>query len=162
MRVWRDPKAQRILTANFLLVLGASVTFMAVPWLIIQRENGNEILGYSTTVITFLVLLLMPYFGKLVDRTSRKRVVLGYLLFGLTLNCTVAGLTVITGKVELWHLLTVFSLGSLGATVYYPAQFALNQEIFASEQYESLSGAVEIQWQAGSMIAGAIGAFLVG
>jgi MFS family permease len=162
MRVWRDPKAQRILTANFLLVLGASLTFMAVPWLIIQRENGNEILGYSNTVITFLVLLLMPYFGKLVDRTSRKRVVLGYLLFGLTLNCTVAGLTVITGKVELWHLLTVFSLGSLGATVYYPAQFALNQEIFASEQYESLSGAVEIQWQAGAMIAGAIGAFLVG
>jgi MFS family permease len=162
MRVWRDPKAQRILTANFLLVLGASITFMAIPWLIIQRENGNEILGYSNTIITFLVLLLLPYFGKLVDRTSRKRVVLGYLLFGLTLNCTIAVLTVITGRVELWHLLTVFSLGSLGATIYYPAQFALNQEIFASEQYESLSGAIEIQWQAGAMIAGGVGALLVG
>jgi MFS family permease len=162
MTVWRDPKAQRILTANFLLVLGASVTFMAIPWLVIQRENGNKILGYSNTVITFLVLLLLPYFGKLVDRNSRKRVVLGYLLFGLTLNLTIAVLTMITGRVELWHLLTVFSLGSLGATIYYPAQFALNQEIFASEQYESLSGAIEIQWQAGAMIAGGIGALLVG
>jgi MFS family permease len=160
MRVWRDPKAQRILTSNFLLVLGASITFMAISWLIIQRDNGNEILGYSNTAITFLVLLLLPYFGKLVDRTSRKRVVLGYLLFGLTLNSTIAAITVITGRVELWHLLTVFGLGSLTPT--HPAQFALNQEIFASEQYESLSGAIEIQWQAGAMIAGGLGAFLVG
>src|SRR5262249_32311298 len=162
MRVWRDPKAQRILTANFLLVLGASITFMAIPWLIIQRKNGNEILGYSNTIITFAVLFLLPYLGKLVDRNSRKLVVLGYLLFGLTLNSTIAVLTIITGRVELWHLLTVFGLGSLGATIYYPAQFALNQEIFAAEQYESLSGAIEIQWQAGAMIAGGVGALLVG
>jgi MFS family permease len=77
--IWSDPKARLILIANFLLVVGAGITFMAVPWLLIQRPNGNAILGYSNAGVTLLILLLLPYFGKIVDRYSMKGVVLAYL-----------------------------------------------------------------------------------
>jgi hypothetical protein len=55
----------------------------------------------------------------------------------------------------------VTDTGSLGVSVYYPAQFAFNQEVLAREQYSALSGAIEVQWQAGAMIAGGLASFLI-
>src|ERR1700751_3917538 len=74
--IWPDPKARLILTGNFLLDVGARITFIAVPWLLLQRPNGNATLGYSNAGVTLLILFLLPYFGKIVDRYSRKRLVL--------------------------------------------------------------------------------------
>jgi MFS family permease len=161
VNIWRDPKARIVLTANFLLVVGASITFMAIPWLLIQQPQGKAILGYTNSIVTLAILLLLPYLGKLVDRNSRKAVVLIFLALGFAVNILIIAIMLLRGRVEVWELLTVFAYGSLGASVYYPAQFALNQEIFAHDQYEQLSGAIEIQWQAASMIAGAAGAFLI-
>jgi MFS family permease len=161
VNIWRDPKARIVLTANFLLVVGASLTFMAIPWLLIQQPHGKAILGYTNSIVTLAVLLLLPYLGKLVDRNSRKAVVLIFLALGFAVNILVIAVMLLRGRVEVWELLTIFAYGSLGASVYYPAQFALNQEIFAHDQYEQLSGAIEIQWQAASMIAGAAGALLI-
>ena len=153
--IWSDPKARLILTGNFLLVVGAGITFMAVPWLLIQRANGNAILGYSNAGVALLILFLLPYFGKIVDRYSRKRVVLIYLGSAVILDLVIVAVILGEGSTQIWELLTVFCFGSLGASVYYPAQFALSQEVIAPERYDSLSGAIEIQWQAGSMFAGA-------
>ena len=161
MTIWSDPKARLVLTANFLLVVGGGITFMAVPWLLIQRPNGQATLGYTNTLVTLLILFLLPYFGKIVDRYSRKRVVLTYLATAITLNLCVVAAILIRGVTEIWELLTVSCFGSLGASIYYPAQFALNQEVFSPDQYESLSGAIEVQWQSGAMLAGALGAFLI-
>jgi MFS family permease len=159
--IWSDPKARLILIANFLLVVGAGITFMAVPWLLIQKPNGNNILGYSNAGVTLLVLLLLPYLGKIVDRYSRKRVVLVYLGSAIVLDALIVVAILGEGSTRVWELLTVFCFGSLGASVYYPAQFALSQEVISPNLYESLSGAIEVQWQAGSMLAGALGAWLV-
>jgi MFS family permease len=161
VNIWHDPKARIVLTANFLLVVGASITFMAIPWLLIQQPQGKTILGYTNSLVTLVILLLLPYLGKLVDRNSRKAVVLIFLACGFTVNVLMIAAMLLRGRVEVWELLTVFCYGSLGGSVYYPAQFALNQEIFAHDQYEALSGAIEIQWQAGAMIAGAAGAILI-
>jgi MFS family permease len=149
------------LTANFLLVVGGGITFMAVPWLLIQRPNGKATLGYTNALVTMLILFLLPYFGKIVDRYPRKSVVLTYLATAVTLNLCVVVTILSRGVTEAWELLTVFCFGSLGASIYYPAQFALNQEVFSPSQYESLSGAIEVQWQSGAMLAGALGAFLI-
>lgn len=162
VNLWRDPKARLVLLANFLLVVGAGITFMAVPWLLIQQPNGQSIFGFANAFLTLVIFLLLPYFGKAVDRNSRKGVILAYFGFAIAINLFVITALVVQGQVQVWNLLTVFSLGSLGASLYYPAQFAFNQEIFARNQYEALSGAIEIQWQAGAMIAGALGALLVG
>jgi MFS family permease len=161
VNLWRDPKARLVLWANFLLVVGAGITFMAIPWLLIQRPNGPSLFGYSNAAITLAIFLLLPYLGKLVDRSSRKAIILGFFLFNMATNIVVISSLLIHGRVELWHLLTVYTLGSLGHSVYYPAQFAFNQEVLSRSQYEALSGAIEVQWQAGAMVAGALGAVLI-
>lgn len=162
MNLWRHPKARLVLSANFLLVVGTGITFMAVPWLLIHQPNGQSIFGYTNAFLTLAIFLLLPYFGKAVDRNSRKAVILVYFALSIATNLFVVAALLVQGHVEVWNLLTVFCLGSLGSSFYYPAQFAFNQEVFARDQYEALSGAIEVQWQAGAMIAGAVGALLIG
>jgi hypothetical protein len=65
------------------------------------------------------------------------------------------------GRVESWHLVMSISMGSLGISIYFPAQHAFNQEVLAREQYRTLSGAIEVQWQGGAMIAGGLASFLI-
>jgi MFS family permease len=161
VNLWRDPNARLILIANFLLVVGSGITWIAVPWLLIHQPNGEALFGVSTSVLTLFILLLLPYLGKVIDRNSRKKVLLIYFVFGMSTNLFIIAMILLQGRLETWHLITVISLGSLGASVYYPAQFAFNQEVLAREQYSALSGAIEVQWQGGAMIAGGLASFLI-
>src|SRR6516225_1531251 len=159
--LWQDPKARLILLSNFLLVVGSGITWIAVPWLLIHQPNGEALYGISNAGLTLLIFLLLPYLGKFIDRTSRKKVIVGYFFFGMATNLFVIAMILIERHVAAWHLIVATSLGSLGASVYYPAQYAFNQEVLSRDQYKALSGAIEVQWQAAAMIAGGLAAFLV-
>jgi MFS family permease len=162
VNIWQDPKARLILIANFLLVVGSGITWIAVPWLLIHQPNGTSIFGLSNSALTLLIFLLLPFLGKVIDRNSRKEVLIFFYIFGMSTNLFVIAMILLQGRVETWHLITSISFGSLGVSIYYPAQFAFNQEVLAREQYRALSGAIEVQWQSGAMIAGGLASFLIG
>src|SRR5271163_4382733 len=149
VNLWRDPKGRLILTANFLLVVGSGITWIAVPWLLIHQPNGTAIYGLSSSALTLLIFLLLPFLGKAIDRNSRKKVLLVYYVFALVTNLFVIAMILLRGRVETWHLVMSMSFGSLGVSLYYPAQFAFNQEVLSKDQYRALSGAIEVQWQSG-------------
>jgi MFS family permease len=161
VNLWRDPNARLILISNFLLVVGSGITWIAVPWLLIHKPNGEQLYGLSNALLTLLILFFLPFLGKIIDRSSRKKVIIGYYLFGMATNLFVILMVLIQHHVAAWHLIVAFSLGSLGASVYYPAQYAFNQEVLSRDLYSSLSGAIEVQWQAAAMISGGLAAFLV-
>jgi len=159
--LWQDPEARLILISNFLLVVGSGITWIAVPWLLIHQPSGEALYGISNAVLTLLIFILLPYLGKVIDRTSRKKVIVGFFLFGIATNLFVATMILIEHHVAAWHLIVSICLGSLGASVYFPAQYAFNQEVLSRDQYKALSGAIEVQWQAAAMIAGGLAAFLI-
>jgi MFS family permease len=161
VNLWQDPKARLILTANFLLVVGSGITWVAVPWSLIHQPNGDTIFGISTSALTLLIFVLLPFLGKAIDRNSRKKVLILYYVFGISTNFFVIAMILLQGHVATWHLVVSISMGSLGISVYYPVQFAFNQEVLARDQYSALSGAIEVQWQAGAMIAGGLASFLI-
>jgi MFS family permease len=105
-----------------------------------------------------LIFLLLPHLGKAIDRNSRKKVLVFYFVFGIGTNLLIIAMILLQGRVEAWHLVTSISLGSLGVSVYYPAQFAFNQEVLAREQYSALSGAIEVQctFAAGLVVLGMV------
>jgi MFS family permease len=161
VNLWQDPKARLNLISNFMLVVGSGITWIAVPWLLIHQPNGDAVFGLSNSALTLLIFLLLPFLGKAIDRSSRKKVLYIYYIFGISTNLFIIAMILLRGHVETWHLVTSMSLGSLGVSVYYPAQFAFNQEVLAREQYRALSGAIEVQWQSGAMIAGGLASFLI-
>ncbi len=157
----RDPRIHRVLGANAVSSIGSGVTMIAVPWLIVQRPGGAWIFGYATAAITLALVLLLPYYGWLLDRHSRKTVLLAGEAFGLLATTVFLALAIFRGEFATWHLVGIFSAGTLYYTIHYPALFAFNQEVFELAQYRELAGLVEVQGQTASVIAGGLAAVLI-
>lgn len=161
MSLLDDPRIYRVLGANAVSSIGSGVTMIAVPWLIVNRPGGPQIFGYAMSAMTLVLVIFLPFYGWLVDRSSRKTVLLAGELFGLFSGALFVALGVAAGNFETWHLVGIQSAGMLYYTLHYPALFAFNQEVFAREQYGQLASYVEIQGQSASMLSGAIGALVL-
>ncbi|HUX20783.1 MAG TPA: MFS transporter, partial [Spirochaetia bacterium] len=103
-----------------------------------------------------------PIVGAVVDRFSRKSLLLACELFGLSsvLVFSVWGFS--TGHYENWQLVAIYVAGITYYSTHYPSQFAFVQEIFNEEQYHSLNSVMEVQNQTSSMLAGALASVLIG
>jgi MFS family permease len=159
--VLRDNRFQKLIFANILSSIGSGVTMIGVPWILVNREGGDQIYGYAAFCMNILLFFLSPYLGVLIDRLSRKKVLLFSETFGFLVVAFFMGLGVSSGSYETWHLLGIYSGGLFYYALHYPAQFAFNQEIFTKEQYQELNSVMEIQNQAASMLAGGLTSMLI-
>lgn len=157
----RDPRVLRLLLANTLGSIGSGITIFAVPWMLVNRAQGNEVFRWTTIGTSLVLFLIMPYYGTLIDRSSRKTILLGSELFGLAATASMALTAFLLGRVDTWQLVTIYFCGMLYYTLHYPAKFAFIQQIFDRSQYQSLIGLLEIQGQTAMMIAGGLGGYLV-
>ncbi len=157
----RDTRVQRLLVANITGSIGSGVTIIAVPWLLIHRAGGDRLYGWTTLGTTLALFLMMPHYGAWLDRHSRKTMLLVGELFGFVATLAMASLSLATGRVETWQLVTIYFCGMLYYTLHYPAKYAFLQQIFARDQYQSLMGLLEIQGQTAMMVAGGLGSLLI-
>ncbi len=134
---------------------------IAILWLLVTSDSGNVLYGYITLGVTLINFFITPYVGKLIDRVSRKRL----LIFSEILCLFVILLFALYGftghTYSIWHYTVIYIIGNLYYTIFYPTMFALNQEIFKKDQYKSLNGTMEVQGQLSSMIAGALASYLL-
>jgi len=157
----RDQRVQRLLVANITGSIGSGVTIIAVPWLLVHRAGGDQIYGYVTLGTTLVLFLFMPYYGAWLDSHSRKTMLLAGELFGFTGTITMAAWAFATGRVETWQLITSYFCGMLYYTLHYPAKYAFLQQIIDRKHYQALTGLMEVQGQAASMLAGGLAGFLI-
>ncbi len=157
----RDPRIHRILGANALASVAAGVTMIAVPWILVRQPGGEALFGYATALLTLALVFFLPYYGWLVDRFPRKRMLLAAQIFALGSTAGIALAAWMAGGFGPWHLVGLYSAGTMYWTIHYPALFALNQEIFPREQYAQLASYAEIQGQTASVISGGIAALLL-
>ncbi|SOC41545.1 MFS transporter [Ureibacillus acetophenoni] len=156
-----DARFRLILMANIASSIGTGITMIAVPWLLVTSENGNVLFGFITLGMTLLNFIITPYIGTLVDRVSRKSLLLTSEMLCLLAILIFAILGFAGQTYTIWHYTVIFMIGSLYYTIFYPTMFAMNQEIFDKSQYKSLNGTMEVQGQLSSMIAGAVASFLL-
>ena len=88
---------------------------------VLEREYGfnKEQLGLISSAFMWVYALTAPMAGQVVDRFSRKMLILG----GLFVWSFVTGLTALCTKV--WHFVIVRGLEGLGETFYFPASMSL-------------------------------------
>lgn len=157
----KDKRLHKVLSANILSSTGSGITMIAIPWLLVTGEAGEEGFGYVTLGVAILMFFLAPYVGLLIDKFSRKKM----LLISQATGACISGIFALLGffglPYETWHLIILFTSGSLYYTVLYPTMFALNQEIFAARDYKALNGVMEVQSQTSSMLAGGIASLLL-
>jgi MFS family permease len=157
----RDTRIQRLLLANITGSVGSGVTIIAVPWLLVHRPGGDALYGYVTMGTTLALFLFMPYYGAWLDRHSRKTMLLAGELFGFVATLSMAVWALFTGHVEIWQLIVSYCAGMLYYTLHYPAKYAFLQQIIDRRHYQSLTGLMEVQGQAASMLAGGLAGLLV-
>ena len=157
----RDPRIRRLLLANITGSIGAGVTIIAIPWILIQREGGERLYGYITILSTLALFAMVPHYGAWLDRHSRKAAMLAAEIFGAVTTLSMASLMFVTGEAATWQLLVIFFCGMLYYTLHFPAKFAFVQQVFERRHYQSLMGLLEIQGQTASMLAGGLAALMI-
>jgi MFS family permease len=159
--LYRDSRLYKLLVANTFSSVGTGITMLSIPWLLIQKSGGEALFGYITLTMTIIMFLLTPYTGMMIDRFSRKTILLaseaiGFIFVGIFAVGGLAGM-----EYKLWHLAALYASGSLYYFLFYPTLFAFNQELFESRHYKQLNGILEIQGQLATVLSGGIASILM-
>jgi len=157
----RDTRVQRLLLANITGSIGSGITIVAIPWLLVHRPGGDQIYGYATIGTTIALFLFMPHYGAWIDGHSRKTMLLAGELFGFAATMCMAAVAFLSGHVATWQLITSYFCGMMYYTLHYPAKYTFLQQIIDPRHFQSLTGLMEIQGQAASMISGGVAGLLV-
>lgn len=160
--LYKDRRFYFILAANLLSSIGSGITMISVPWLLVSKGHGATIFGYATIVMTIINFIMSPFIGQWVDRFPRKNILMLGELVGFLMVLAFAINGFLGLEYSNWHYMILYGTGSFYYNLFYPGMFALNQEIFPKSAYKSLNGAMEIQGQLSSVIAGALAAMLMG
>jgi MFS family permease len=118
----------------------------------VHRNGGDQIYGYATIATTIALFLFMPHYGSWIDRHSRKKMLLVGELFGLIATVSMAAVAFLSGHVATWQLIVSYFCGMMYYTLHNPAKYAFLQQIIDPRHFQSLTGLMEVQGQAASMI----------
>lgn len=157
----KDNRVVRLLIANTLGSIGSGVTIFAVPWLLVQEPGGAAAYRHITIVTTAILLLIMPWYGSRVDRSSRKTMVLASEVFGAVATAFMAAWVGVNRDFGSAALMVIYFCGMFYYTLHYPAKWAMVQQIFDRSQYQQLTGLMEVQGQTAMLAAGALGGVAV-
>lgn len=161
-QLFKDQRLYFILASNMLSSIGSGISMIAIPWTLISREDGSVIYGYVTLALTILMFFITPSIGLLIDRFSRKSILHVANFLGFISLVFFVYLGYRLGDYPIWYLISIYSIGSLYYTVFYPTMFAFCQEIFDKKHYKSINGLLEVQSQASTIMAGALASLLLG
>jgi MFS family permease len=138
------------------------LNMIAIPWYFINIAGAGSIYGIIFSVITFVTIIWTLYAGTLVDRFNRKRIFLIINITGFLFVFSFGLYGWLNQGIPLWMVGAVFTFSIFVFNIHFPSMYAFSQEITEPQHYGRINSMIEIQAQTASMLAGAVGAFLLG
>ncbi|TFH90586.1 MFS transporter [Vibrio ouci] len=148
------------LSGRFFDGISSGLFMMALPWIILAEPNMGTFVAMTALACTATSFVLTPFFSTLIDRHSRK-----------TLLVVVQGIQSATAAVVL--IIYYFSSGSpwllaaaqmvfwVTSNLAWSTNNAFTQENYEQHEYASISGKQEIVMQGTTLGAGALGVVLL-
>jgi DHA3 family macrolide efflux protein-like MFS transporter len=150
-----------LLTANIISGFAQGISMLSIPWYFISVLGKGSLFGVVYMCITIGTMFWSLYAGTLIDRHSRKNVFQGINLAGGIILGSVAGYGFLTGSTPLALVVLVFAATVFIYNIHYPSLYAFGQEISEKQNYGKMNSYLEIQGQATTVFAGAVGAVLL-
>jgi MFS family permease len=122
------PNFRRYVSGQSLSLIGTWVETVAQALLVLKLTHSGTVLGLTTAARYAPILLLSPYAGLLVDRYSKRHVLL-VTQAGLGLVSAALGAAVLTGDIRLWQVVVLAVLFGILSAVDNPARQAFVPEV---------------------------------
>ncbi|EEY36494.1 permease [Vibrio mimicus MB451] len=133
---------------------------MALPWVMLSTPNMGTFVAMVALVCTALSFILTPFFSTLIDRFSRKRLLVGVQLLQAGTAAVVA--LVYGAGYESNELLAAAQLMFwTSSNLAWSTNNAFTQENFYQHEYASISGKQEVIMQGTTLGSGALGVVLL-
>ncbi|WP_424534137.1 MFS transporter [Sphaerisporangium viridialbum] len=124
----RVPNFRRYVSGQALSLIGTWVETVAQALLVLRLSHSGTILGLITSVRYAPILLLSPYAGLLIDRCSKRHLLLATQA-GLGLVSAVLGVSVLAGEIRLWQVVVLAVAFGILSAVDNPARLAFVHEV---------------------------------
>lgn len=124
-------------------ILASGVTNFALGiWIL---KQSNEVMDYATLMVAASLpgILLTPFIGALIDRYSRKKVI---ILADLGAACTtlMVALLYFSGELSIWQIYIAAAIDSVALAFHLPAMTALVTKLVAKDQLGKAAGMNEL------------------
>ena len=133
-----------------------SIEHVISYWMVFQKFQSPALAGYAVISHWLPFLLFSVSAGALADRLDPRRIIqAGMLLF---IGCSLGwGVLFLTGTLEIWHAVVLFSLHGIAGVLWGPASQLLIHHIVGPEQLHSAVRLLSM-----SRVAGLLGGPAVG
>ena len=130
-------------SGQILSMLASSATSFALTIWAYEKYGSATALGVVTTAFLIPFMVLTPIAGVLVDRHSRKLMMMVSDVVAAVATLSILAMQ-LTGGLELWHLYTAAAIMGLGHTFQWPAYSAAITTMLPKEQYSRANGMMSL------------------
>ncbi|MBI5155619.1 MFS transporter, partial [Candidatus Poribacteria bacterium] len=115
-------------TGQGLSLIGTWMRRTALGWFVYELTGSKALLGTIEALALLPMFLFSPLAGSLADRLDKRRMIIATQLLAFTSSSTLAVL-IATGRVELWHLMTLAVIGGIAFAFEVPTRQAYVVEL---------------------------------
>lgn len=149
-----------IWTGQSLSLVGSAAAQFALVWWVAQKTGSATVLATATLVALIPGVLLSPFAGVIVDRISRKWVILIADGFIALVSLWLAYLFW-SGSMQIGHVYVVMFLRSLGGAFHRPAMSAATTLMVPKDQFARVDGLNQAMGGVLNVASPPLGAFLI-
>lgn len=140
--------------------IGSSLAQFALVWWITQTTGSATILAIGVLISVLPGVALGPFVGALVDRWSRRRVMI--VADGVVaLASLVLVLLFWSGTIRIWHVYVVMLVRAIGNTFHWPAMTASTPLMVPQQHLSRVAGLNQAMGGAVGIISPPLGALLL-
>ncbi|SHO57737.1 MFS transporter [Vibrio quintilis] len=148
------------LSGQFFDGISSGLFMMALPWAMLSTPGMGTFVAMVAFTCTALSFILTPFFSTLIDRCSRKQILV-WVQFLQTGAAAAVAVVYWAGYQSDWLLATAQLVFWTSANLAWTTNNAFTQEHFEQHEYASISGKQEIIMQVTTLGSGAFGVALL-
>jgi DHA3 family tetracycline resistance protein-like MFS transporter len=146
---------------TFISFIGDGVFFVAVPWQTYQLSDSPTALSMVGLAWVAPMTLFLLLGGVLSDRIGRRKMMVVGDAIRIVATGAIAALS-LSGRIELWHMITLMALYGTGSSMFYPSFNAITPDIVEDDMLVEANALGQfVRPFAMQMIGPAIGGFAI-
>ena len=148
-------------TGQGISLIGTWMQNIAQPWLVLTLTNSPFLLGLVVTFQTLPQMIFSLFVGPIVDRFSKKKILI-FTQTSFTILAAILGVLTVSSKVEYWHVLVIALLFGFLNTIDMPTRQAYMVELVGKEDLMNGIALNSSIFNLARIIGPAIGGILIG